>query len=282
MPGWNDLSAVREILVWMGAVAWLFLAALAFFELLAHRKTKNEKAFEAAGIASFVIFVLLDLGTFIYGIRHDELALQEIAVSNGEAKVAIARAADANAKAAAANDDAEGLRKQNLLLQKQLEAERSQRLNLAKDVAPRYFPYAAVWPRLKPFAGTKFVIWFVQDPEAERLARLIEEALGTAKWVSASRLMIEENINAYDEGVIVEVPYQHPWPPLSGSALDEQNKTNEAAHTLCRILTEYNIGPLLSAADLPSGTVRIRVHFKPDPKSTRAMIEEFRAIEQLK
>lgn len=226
---------------------------------------------------SLGLLILGLAGELWAGRRVSQITSVEIAASNRDAQAAIAKAADANVRAAIANVNAESLRTQNLLLQKQLEAERTQRLNLARDVAPRYFSYQAVWPKLKPFDGTKFAVWFVQDPEAERLARLIDETLRAARWVSVSRLMIEENVNADDAGVYVEVPYQPFYPPLSGTQLQDWNRTNDAAKALSLLLARYNIGVMLAGpvgGDLPPGTIRVRVHFKPDPKSTRVMLEE--------
>ena len=211
------------------------------------------------------------------GWRASQLTKVEIAKLEVNANSASAKAADANAQAVRAAAEEEILKNQNLKLQRQLESERTQRLKLARDVAPRYFLYQSVWPKLKPFAGTKFIISFIKDVEAERLAKLIDETLITAKWARAGPLWIEQNVNAYDEGVIVSFPTQ--WPVKRAPTPD---LTYKAAVNFCRILSANNIGSLLAASsDLPPNTIRIQVHSEPDPGSTDAMIRNLRREFQL-
>ena len=104
---------------------------------------------------------------------------------------------------------------ENLKLKQRLEPERQERLKLAQDVAPRWFRFQDVHPKLKLFAGMRFAVWTVEDPEAERLARLLEQTLREAGWQAVSPLMVEQNVNSFDEGVWLDFSLDPPGPARS-------------------------------------------------------------------
>ncbi len=219
--------------------------------------------------ASLALLIAGLAGELWAGHRISAITRLEVARSNADAKQADARAATADAEASK-------LQNQNLRLLSKVQLERERRLELAREVAPRYFRFQAVWPALMPYAGTKYEVWFVRDPEAERLARLIDETLRQAKWLMAGPLMTEENVNAYDEGVLVSYPSRSAAVGGRGPRLTQHSSTLKAAIALCRALARYNIAPELLSRDLPPGTVRVQVQFKPDPGSNEVMMENFR------
>jgi hypothetical protein len=186
LDAYELLTSIAAALVFVGVVGEALPQFLNF--------PKAERLQNLFRKISLFLLILGLAGEFLYGPRVSQML-------KADTQQAIAKAAQANSDAAKANAQQETLRNQNLRLQEQLEHERTERLKLPQDVAPRYFVFRQVWPKLKSFAGLKFVIWTVRDPEAERLARLIEETLRQAGWAAISPLMIEENVNAFDEGV---------------------------------------------------------------------------------
>lgn len=257
-------AAINSANIWSGR-ATLVLAIGILGEYVLLPFLKKGRWYESAAKIIFAILVVSGIAgeyEFSSQIAQKSAELQrlsdaEVAAANNEAANAKKDAESLRLDVARANERAAKADAETARLNKLAEDERAERLKLAQDVAERYFLFQAVWPKLKPFAGVKFVVWQVQDPEAERLARLIELTLR-----QISPLMIEENVNAFDEGV---------WLDFSSNERTEY----EAVRTFAEILADYNIGALLSArSDLPAGTVRVRIHFKPDPKSNKVLLEQ--------
>jgi hypothetical protein len=216
------------------------------------------RVFEMLVIIGVAGELLADGGIFLFSKRLQTISEEEIA--------------QVNQSAAGANVAAETLRKQNLLLQQQLENERTQRLKLAQDVAPRYFLFQAVHPKLKQFSGTKFVVWNVQDPEAERLANLIDETLRTAGWAPIGPQMQEQNVSAGDVGIWLDYRPESSAIPQNGAISAQTSRTSDAVRELSRQLAQYNIAATPMPSDVPPATVRVRVQFQPDPESNRVML----------
>jgi hypothetical protein len=62
------------MLIWLEGAGWFFLAALVVLEVLARKESESKRLFEDIGIVYLAVFVPMDFGTFLYGVRHEELA----------------------------------------------------------------------------------------------------------------------------------------------------------------------------------------------------------------
>ncbi len=82
MLGWNSLETVQSVHGWLEGGALFFLSALVVFEVLAYRKTENEKRFEKIGLACLAVAIFMEVVAYPYGRRNDELAGLRIAELN--------------------------------------------------------------------------------------------------------------------------------------------------------------------------------------------------------
>src|SRR6266513_416843 len=85
MLGWNILETVQSVHGWLEGGALVFFVALVVFEVLAQRKTKNEKRFQNIALACFAVAIFMDVVAYPYGRRNDELAKVRIAELNERA-----------------------------------------------------------------------------------------------------------------------------------------------------------------------------------------------------
>src|SRR5260370_13855688 len=82
MLGWNSLETVQSVHGWLEGGALFFLSALVVFEVLAYRKTENEKRFEKIGLACLAVAIFMEVVAYPYGRGNVELAVLRIAELN--------------------------------------------------------------------------------------------------------------------------------------------------------------------------------------------------------
>lgn len=171
-PGWNNPAVVQAVHSWLEGAALLFFAALVVFDVWAHIDDKRERNLEAIGLICFAIAVLAEIAAYPYGKHNDELSNLKIASLNLEAERAMERASKADERAAR--------------LEKDVENERTKRLQLAEKVT-WVVPDDALIPRLslslKSFTGQRYTfITDLSDPERTSVSGWIMRLASAAGW----------------------------------------------------------------------------------------------------
>ena len=214
----------------------------------------------------------------------------------GEASEKIEKVkADAGTKIAELNRQAQELQSNNLKTQKELEQEKTKRLEMEKALVPREIPIEAHGPgllikggrilggtsnldSLKPFSDLKIKIRYLPESEPSRAASEIEKALSAAGYTRFEREpRIDINTSFFD-GVMIQA---NSGPSLKGLNLSDSNsikafehakrvaqRSQLAAITLWEFLDAYN----WAVRTFPGGKDNIEpeelvitVGFKPNP-----------------
>jgi hypothetical protein len=126
----------------------------------------------------------------------------------------------------------EQLRQQNLATEIKLEEERQTRLKIEADLAWRVIDSTAISDTMRAFTGIVASITSIEDPEAMRLARTLETALGKAQWGVAGPDSIMEK-GVFPDGVSV-VAIRPPAP-------EKDRRSWDAARSLVKELTKQKL-----------------------------------------
>ena len=206
--------------------------------------------FNASNIALLIGALLVALGT--YGVFKTG-AIKE---KYGDERTSFNESETAKAKATAskADENAEVVRKSNLLLQSDLEKERAARLRLENQLAPRRLSTDqahALIEALKPFAGQKIDIVFPSgDNEASDYAAEFEAVFKSAGWVISNII----------QGMFA-VPQRGIRPLIS---IKDKDAPSEAAKRLSEALQSLGLaGPGNVDPQLEQGSLRLLVGSKP-------------------
>ena len=143
--------------------------------------------FDLSNFALLIGAILVALGTFgvfKMGAIKEKYSDERISFNEGET-------AKAKAVASKADENAEIVKKSNLVLQTDLERERISRLKLENQLAPRHLTpdqKAFLIQALKPFAGEKIEIMTpAGDNEASDYALEFEAVFKAAGWDTSAR-----------------------------------------------------------------------------------------------
>jgi hypothetical protein len=176
-----------------------------------------------------------------------------------EARIEIGRVeSESREKVEALKLEAELARKEIVESQRELERERLTRLELERSLAPRVLVSSSdAIRRLQRFAGTKYILEFVPDAETEHLVSLIAWNLTLADW---EQLRAARHFDTpIRDGIAIETGL------VNGNLLD-------SARDLAEFLEANNLRVFTASLkegfrldEIPKGTVRIRVGFKPNP-----------------
>lgn len=180
--------------------------------------------------------------------------------------------------------------------QRALEAERFNRVKLAKLLARRSLPLVQMDDKqnidpLRRFQGMRAIIEYLPEREPKRAAADIQMILGAAHWLVVSNTPNEALDSVVSDGVAIE-SYSAFMPPSllpKGAKFtfptDEQKQSeqvsNDAGNTLAKFLISNNWGGVKSGLAMPSreplqpNTIRVRVGFKPEPQVLSPVLEEF-------
>jgi hypothetical protein len=209
--------------------------------------------------------------------------------------------AEANQRTAQLARDAEDLKKRNLETAANLEAERSNRLELEKSLAPRMMVVQSNDPKLTPFSDLSVIIEVMPDAEARRAAVSIVSAFGMAQFNPANvKVSTNPQLEAgFFDGVVISahVPdftkLAPPPPPKGGmtgapasereeyfrkrreydekerALKAEEVKMQEFANAVLEYLNskgwqEVRTQPAVTS-EIPPNTIRIQIGFKPTP-----------------
>jgi hypothetical protein len=244
MLGWNSLETVQTVHGWLEGGALFFFVALVVFEVVAQRKTKNEKRFQKIALACFAVAIFMDVVAYPYSRRNDKLANVRIAELNERAS--------ANERGAArlmklAQDES--------LARLQLEAELAWR-RVSKDSQSTT---AAHLIRLPGQIGQ--ISYNATDLEAQSFASDIASALRAAKWE-----VFEPQGIANMHQVLVTLRRVTPF-EAGVTVTSTKNRTSRAAaRTLVHELSALGFDATLSPTTFqqPTSTVFIFVGRRPD------------------
>lgn len=170
----------------------------------------------------------------------------------------------------------------NIEAQRNLEAERTTRLEMERDIAPRLIPlieHGGVTniDDLKPYAGTGLVIEYAPDDEAKRAASIISSRAFDAGWKTLKADCPDDLIDFEEgiDGVVVE-PYRRPKDKLSPELNPEEQQSKQAAEALVAFLKSHNwiarVGLGFRGELLPN-SVKVKVGFKPMPYFLKPAID---------
>lgn len=244
MLGWNSLETVQSVHGWLEGGALFFFVALVVFEVLAQRKTKNEKRFERIALACFAVAIFMEVVAYPYGRRSDELANVRIA--------------ELNERASANEKEAARLRKvaqDESLARLQLEAELAWR-RISKDSQSAT---AAHFVRLPGQMAQ--ISYNAADLEAQSFASDIASALRRAKWE-----VFEPQGIANMHQVLVTLRADTPL-EVGVTVTSTKNRTSRAAASaLVYELSALGFDATLSPTKFqqPTSTVFVFVGRRPD------------------
>ena len=136
------------------------------------------KVFQWLSIVAIVISFIAAYCSNIFSDRVTKKMQREIAKSNQ-------MAAESNQMAATANERAEELKGENLKLGIRLEEEKSARLEIQRQLAPRYLSpkeRKVIAEAIRPYAGHEIKVAGIGDPESVLYADQFAMLLETSKW----------------------------------------------------------------------------------------------------
>jgi hypothetical protein len=226
-------------------------------------------------------------------------ANERASVADEAAGKANERAGELEKGAAEARLKQEELKEQNLATELRLEEEKTTRLELEKSLAPRTILLTLPPGRipleiigsgmtvitksgesnldpLKQFAGQPVVVQFLPDAEARRATRQLLTMFEVVGWKVISVTPNPELEHPYFDGVVVE-PYRPPrLSNLSSQQLMEEMENNkklsEPTTALVKLLRDSDWtarhGAGLGTDQIPPGSIRVSVGFKPPPLNT--------------
>jgi hypothetical protein len=166
----------------------------------------------------------------------------------------------------------------NIEAQRNLEAERKTRLEMEQDIAPRRLPLissggATNIDPLRQYAGTKLIIEYAPDDEAQVAAEDIENATKAAGWqlVKADCPPDLIGLNEGVDGVVVT-----PHRPDNPDPKPEELRSKKASGALVSVLESSNWKARLApghTGELSADEVKVQVGFKPMPHFLKPMID---------
>lgn len=220
-----------------------------------------------------------------------------IAASNRSAAAARLDAARADERAAVANAKAEGLRaavaaskieqarlvltteglrKENLKAAERLEAEKRERLNAEKHLAPRDVgEQYSFGQALGKFEGMRVILDVVTDAECRRLADMLETVMVLAQWKFVNHPPMDEGM--IPGGVVIE--YR---PNFFGN---KEDRSEGAARALADMLNERNIfAQAIPVSPIAQpNVIHVTIGLKPSPleeETLKGMRERWEEIEK--
>ena len=136
------------------------------------------KVFQWLSIVAIVTSFIAAYCSNIFSDRVTKKMQREIAKSNQ-------MAAESNQMAATANERAEELKGENLRLGIRLEEEKSARLEIQRQLAPRYLSpkeQKVIAEAIRPYAGHEIKVAGIGDPESVLYADQFAMLLESSKW----------------------------------------------------------------------------------------------------
>ena len=164
---------------------------------------------------------------------------------------------DAKTELGKQQERAAQLEKGNIEAQRSLESERLTRLEMEESLAPRMLVSSNdAIRRLQRSGSTKYLLEFVSDAEAERIATQIAWVLTLSDWVKLSSG--STSIAPIRDGIAVEAKLVNGKTPIPASELAEYLRAN-GLHVWTGSLKEP-----FRLDEIPDGAVRIRIGLKPN------------------
>jgi hypothetical protein len=146
----------------------------------------------------------------------------------------------------------------NIEAQRSLEAERLTRLEMEQSLAPRILVSGSgPIKRLQRSGGTKYVLEFAPDAEAERLASLIAWVLSLSDWIQLSA--VRHFDKPIRDGIAIEAKPVDGKTPVPAAELAEYLEANGLQVWTASLKNPFRLD------QIPNGAVRIRIGLKPNP-----------------
>lgn len=150
-------------------------------------------------------------------------------------------AADAKSAQQSVEIELEKQRAQNMDAQARLDIEREHLLVLERETGWRRINVLEVAKDLKGFAGTQFMVRYVNNPECFRLMDLISMALQDAGWKPTLQEKIPVDNSGFSDAVEIN------FARISGLQAKTSESTVDAGQTLWKVLgKQEGIGPAIS------------------------------------